>query len=203
MLLAGRNRVRTMKPVRSLKARALQMLAQREQSRAELRRKLMPHAMAEDAERDKPGETGDTAECAVSLAHVEVGAASVPEAAARVDALLDWLEANRYLSQERFVESRVHARTARFGNLRIRQELAQHQVVLAPEAAQALRDSELERASAVCARKFQKPPATAAEHAKQARFLAGRGFSPETIRRVLRRTPRADPALSPAEFPAD
>ena len=196
-----------MRPPRSLKARALQMLAQREQSRAELRRKLMPHAVAEYAERDKPGDAGDSAECAVSVAHAnphaDGGGCPRPAAAARVDALLDWLEANRYLSQERFVESRVHARAGRFGNLRIRQELAQHQAVLSPEAAQALRDSELERASAVCTRKFQDPPKTATEHAKQARFLAGRGFSPETIRRVLRRTRRTDPGLPPAEFSAD
>jgi regulatory protein len=195
-----------MKPPRSLKARALQMLAQREQSRAELRRKLMPHAIAEEAEHGNTGESGEpgeTAEGAISLACGDGAAGSRPAAAGRVDALLDWLEANRYLSQERFVESRVHARAARFGNLRIRQELAHHQAVLLPEAAQALRDSELERACAVHARKFQNPPSTAAEHAKQARFLAGRGFSPDTIRRVLRRTRRPDSDLLPAEFPAD
>jgi regulatory protein len=195
-----------MKPPRSLKARALQMLAQREQSRAELRRKLMSHAIAEEAEHGNTGESGEpgeTAEGAISLACGDGAAGSRPAAAGRVDALLDWLEANRYLSQERFVESRVHARAARFGNLRIRQELAHHQAVLSPEAAQALRDSELERACAVHARKFQNPPSTAAEHAKQARFLAGRGFSPDTIRRVLRRTRRPDSDLLPAEFPAD
>ena len=194
-----------MRPRRSLKARALQMLAQREQSRAELRRKLMPHAIAEDAERDERDQLSKAAEGAVSLAGVDgdTGAASGPAAAERVDTLLDWLEANRYLSHERFVESRVHARAARFGNLRIRQELAQHQAVMSPEAAQALRDSELERAGAVHARKFLTPPTTAAEHAKQSRFLAGRGFSPDTIRRVLRRTPGADAGLPPAESLAD
>ena len=203
-----------MRPRRSLKARALQMLAQREQSRAELRRMLMPHAIAEDAGHDEHDELdehhehdnpGAAAERAVSAAHADddTGAASGPAAAERVDALLDWLEANRYLSQARFVESRVHARAARYGNLRIRQELAQHQAVLSPEAALALRESEMERASAVCARKFPDPPTTAAEHAKQARFLAGRGFSPDTIRRVLRRTPRADADPLPAELPAD
>ncbi len=195
-----------MKPPRSLKARALQMLAQREQSRAELRRKLMPHAIAEEAEHGNTGESGEpgeTAEGAISLAYADGAAGSRPAAAGRVDALLDWLEANRYLSQARFIESRVDARAARFGNLRIRQELALHQAVLSPEAAQALRDSELERARAVHARKFQNPPSTAAEHAKQARFLAGRGFSPDTIRRVLRRTRRPDSDLLPAEFPAD
>jgi regulatory protein len=201
-----------MKPPRSLKARALQMLAQREQSRAELRRKLMPHAIAEEAEHGNTGNTGEsgesgepgeTAEGVISLAYGDGAAGSRPAAEGRVDALLDWLEANRYLSQERFVESRVHARAARFGNLRIRQELAHHQAVLSPEVAQALRDSELERARVVHARKFQNPPSTAAEHAKQARFLAGRGFSPDTIRRVLRRTRRPDSDLLPAEFPAD
>jgi regulatory protein len=162
-----------MTPARSLKARALQWLAQREHSRVELRRKLLPHAKSED-------------ELAASS-----GAAPHEPAAARVEALLDWLEAHRYLSQERFVESRVHARSARFGNLRIRQELKQHQVALSPEAAQALKDGELGRARAVRERKFAQWPADAAERARQARFLAGRGFSPEVIARALRGPARA------------
>jgi len=162
-----------MKQGRSLKARALQWLAQREQSRVEMRRKLAPHAAAEDAARHEAGEPEPAL-----------------DAPARIEALLDWLEARGYLSQERFVESRVHARSARFGNLRIRQELAQHKTALSAETAQALRDSELERARAVCQRKFPNPPASAGERAKQSRFLAGRGFSPETIRRVVRQANR-------------
>jgi len=158
-----------MTPVPSLKARALQWLAQREQSRTELRRKLMAHASAEDKARRGVD-----------------GLEPSLEAPARVAAVLDWLEAHNYLSQERFIESRVHARVARFGNLRIRQELAQHEARLSPQAMQALRDSELDRAQAVCARKFPNPPTDAAERSKRARFLAGRGFSPDTIRRVLR-----------------
>ena len=154
---------------RSLKARALQWLAQREQSRIELRRKLLPHAVAEARAAEEAG----------------LPAAELPPAA-RVEAVLDWLEAHQYLSQARFVESRVHARAARFGNLRIRQELKQHQVALPPEAAQALRDSELRRACTVRDRKFTELPANAAERARQARFLAGRGFSPEVIARALR-----------------
>lgn len=164
-------------PSPSLKARALQWLAQREHSRVELRRKLLPHAVA-DVER--AAVSGDLP----------------PELApaARVEAVLDWLEAHRYLSHERFVESRVHARSARFGNLRIRQELKQHRLALSPEAAQALKDSELQRARAVRERKFAPGPGPvdAAERARQARFLAGRGFSPEVIGRVLGRSGRAD-----------
>jgi regulatory protein len=155
---------------RSLRARALQRLAQREQSRTELRRKLLPFAVAES---EAAGQAGAPP---LELAPAE-----------RVEALLDWLEVHNYLSQERFAESRVHARASRFGNLRIRQELKQHQVTLSAEATQALKDSELQRARAVLERKFAAPPASPAERAKQARFLAGRGFSPEAIARALRR----------------
>jgi regulatory protein len=169
-----------LKPQRSLKARALQWLAQREQSRVELRRKLLRLALAE-------------ARADLDLGSPEPETAS-PTPAERVDALLDWLEAHQHLSQARFVESRVHARSARFGNLRIRQELKQHQAALSPAAAQALNDSELQRACAVRERKFPHAPANATDSARQARFLMGRGFSPDVIRRALRDAARpADP----------
>lgn len=146
-----------MKPQRlSLKGRGLQILAQREHSRSELRRKLLVHAQKDEAE---------------AAAAIE-----------RVEAVLDWLQANRYLCEERFVESRVHARASRFGNLRIRQELAQHGVTLSAEAAQQLKQSERERAREVWSRKFGQAPLDAAERARQMRFLAGRGFSSEAIR---------------------
>ncbi len=120
---------------------------------------------------------------------LELASANEAEAdpATRVDALLDWLEANRYLSNERFVESRVHARVGKFGNLRIRQELGRHQLALPADTAQALGDTEFDRASSVRQRKFAVWPASPAERAKQARFLAARGFSPEVIGRLLRR----------------
>ena len=182
-----------MKPQRSLKARALQWLAQREQSRAELRRKLLPHARAEaeagsDAYADADADADVDSTRVASAPQPGSGAASP---AARVDAVLDWLEAQQHLSQERFVESRIHARSPRFGNLRIRQELKQHQVALPPLAAQALRDSELQRALAVRERKFAAPPSNVAERGRQARFLAGRGFSPDVIARALRASARA------------
>jgi regulatory protein len=171
------------KPQRSLKARALQYVAQREQSRLELGRKLLPHAQAEDAAAGAAAVAG--AGAGVN-AHEAGEAPTRAGAQARVEAVLDWLAAHDYLSQERFVESRVHARAPRFGNLRIRQELQQHAVVLPADAARALKDSELERARDVRSRKFPEPPASAAEQARQMRFLMGRGFSPEVIRRALR-----------------
>ena len=148
-----------MKPRLSLKGRGLQILSQREHSRSELRRKLLVHA-----QKDEP----------------EAGAAIE-----QVEAVLDWLQANRYLCEERFVESRVHARASRYGNLRIRQELAQHGVALTAEATQQLKDSELARAREVWSRKFGQPAADAAERARQMRFLAGRGFSSEVIHRAV------------------
>jgi Uncharacterized protein conserved in bacteria len=185
------------KPALSLKARALAMLARREHSRAELRRKLLPHARAAALE---------AATAIASELHRSPGPASArpgvfssgaseaapdtdaawAEAESAVEALLDWLQAQHYLSEQRFVESRVHARAGRFGNLRIRQELAQHGVALDAEAAQRLRDTELERCREVWTRKFGgERPADAAARAKQMRFLAARGFSADVIRRVL------------------
>lgn len=160
-------------PRRSLRSRALQLLAQREHSRAELTRKLTAHALAEERSEDR----NDTAPDAREQAH---------RAAARVEAELDWLERQGHLSPERFVESRVHARAARFGNLRIRQELAQHRLELPAEAAGALHASEFERACGVLARKYKTPPSDAADRARRARFLVGRGFSAEVVRRAVR-----------------
>jgi regulatory protein len=48
-----------------------------------------------------------------------------------------------------------------------------------------LKSTELARAREVWARKFDAPPADAAERGKQARFLAARGFDGEVVRRVL------------------
>ena len=107
-------------------------------------------------------------------------------AAERVGEVLDWLQAHGYLSDTRFAESRTHARSAKFGNLRIRQELSQHGVSLTPEAAQRLKETEFERARELHARKFACAPLSAAEYAKQSRFLAGRGFSGDAIRGVMR-----------------
>lgn len=148
----------------SLKARALKLLAQREHSRLELRRKLLPHARAACA----AGESADPDDAGPCL-----------------DKLLDWLEEHRYLSEERLVESRVQVRAQHFGTRRIEQELTQLGVELDSAARRRLEASELERARAVWARKFAAEPADAAGRARQMRFLAGRGFAPEVIRRIV------------------
>ncbi|MGC9184515.1 MAG: recombination regulator RecX [Thiomonas sp.] len=105
-----------------------------------------------------------------------------------IDALLDDLERANLLSGERFAQSLIHRRQQRYGNLRIAQELGTHGLAAEVTAAslQALKASELARAQAAWARKFQALPQDAAERARQARFLTQRGFSSETVRAVLR-----------------
>jgi len=190
---------------RSLKARALQCLAQREHSRLELRRKLLVHARAAHASDPAPGHgatlVGAVQASAAAADITDAMAAPTADPAAQVEEVLDWLEAHHYLSQERFVESRVNARAARFGNLRIHQELAQHAVALSPQAAQILKDSEFARAHAVWARKYGLAPDGLAEHARQARFLASRGFSVDVIRRLLRGAGRVGLSPDAPEFP--
>jgi regulatory protein len=124
----------------------------------------------------------------LSGARDDYGASAARSAADDVEAVMTWLTAHGYLSQQRFAESRVHARQARFGNLRITRELQQHGVKLDADAQQALRATEYERASDVWQRKYGSAglPQDAAARVRQMRFLAGRGFSPEVIRRVLR-----------------
>lgn len=167
-------------PPLSLKGRALALLAQREHSTTELRRRLLWHVQSAVAAKVPAIEANEKTDDDVG----DVGTES--DAAARVDEVIAWLCQHNYLSEERFAESRVHARAGRYGNLRIRQELAQHGVTLTPETTQALKESELDRATEVWRRKFAEPPADATERARQARFLTQRGFSPEVISRVLR-----------------
>ena len=139
----------------TLRERALRLLARREHARAELARKLAPHAGSDE----------------------------------ELMLLLDDLSARRLLSDERYVEMRMNARSARFGNARLAYELrtqgvAEELVVAALDAG----DDELTRACRVWQQKFGSKCgiADATERARQMRFLMSRGFSGETIRRVLR-----------------
>jgi len=112
-----------------------------------------------------------------ALAHAD------PEAA--VDGLLDWLEANKYLSDARFVESRVNARSHKQGTMLIKAELSRHGLAMAPEQAATLRETEFARALALWQRRFGAVAPDARLRAKQARFLAARGFAADVVRRVV------------------
>jgi len=102
-------------------------------------------------------------------------------------AVLDELQARGFIDERRVLESLLHRRAARLGTARIRQELQAKG--LPPEAVAdavaRLRGSELERAREVWRRRFGAAATDAAERAKQARFLASRGFEGEVVRRVV------------------
>ena len=161
----------------SLKARALQWLAQRDHSRQELHGKLLRLLQRQSRE------------AAAAPAAADSGASptviDAAQQAADVEAVLQWLQQQGHLSDTRFTESRVHARQARFGNRRIQHELQQHGVTLDAGARQALQQTEYSRALAVWNRKYGAPAADAAGRVRQMRFLAGRGFSMDVVRRVV------------------
>jgi regulatory protein len=104
-----------------------------------------------------------------------------------VGALLDLLEKNNWLSQERFSESLIHRRAARFGNSRIVAELQSHGVngEALQELKAGLAEGETARACEVWRRKFGTVATDPAERNKQMRFLMQRGFSQRAVRTAL------------------
>jgi regulatory protein len=147
------------RPGLSLKARALRCLAMREHSRAELERKLARHA--DDSPEDP--------------------------AAPRIARVLDELVARGLLDEQRAAEALVSAQARRFGGLKLRQNLRARGVdAAAAEAALAgVSGGELARALAVWQRRFGQLATDPTERARQARFLAGRGFATDVIRRIV------------------
>lgn len=109
-----------------------------------------------------------------------------------IDATLARLGELGLQSDERFARAWVRSKVARFGLARIRHELARRGLereVIEDAIALEAGESEIDRARAVWAGKFGKPPQDRSEWAKQARFLQGRGFSAGTITRLLKESP--------------
>ncbi len=146
----------------SLRGRALQYLARREYSRAELRSKLLPYVSVEsDLEQAAP---------------------------VNLDALLEDLIARGWLSDQRATTQLLHAKRLRFGTQRITHELRLKGIAeeLITQALPALKESELEAARGVWQRKFGVLPQDAKDKARQMRFLQSRGFGFDVIFQVLR-----------------
>ena len=147
-----------------MRARALQYLARREYSRAELRSKLLPHVpVDENLEQSPP---------------------------ASLDALLDDLTARGWLSDARAATQLLHARRGRFGTQRITHELRQKGIAeeLIGDALPALKESELETARDVWQKKFGALPQDVKEKTRQIRFLQSRGFALNVIFQVLQQS---------------
>jgi regulatory protein len=156
-----------LKPLRkksepSLRARALQYLARREYSRAELRGKLLPHLQDEaEFEQFQPVD---------------------------LDALLDDFTVRGWLSDERAATQLVHAKRSRLGTQRITHELRQKGIAeeLISAALPQLKETELDAARQVWQKKFGIAPQDEKQKAKQVRFLQSRGFSLDVIFKMLR-----------------
>ncbi|MDE2598710.1 MAG: recombination regulator RecX [Rhodocyclaceae bacterium] len=106
-----------------------------------------------------------------------------------IDSVLNSLQDAKLLSDQRFAAAFVRSRAERFGAGRLRQELRQRGVedgLVEQELRVDDLPSEIERARVVWKKKFDVQPADAKEWAKQARFLQGRGFGSDVIRRVLK-----------------
>ena len=138
-----------------LKARAVKWLAVREYTRGELARKLKAYT-------DTPED---------------------------IESVLDDLERQGWQSDARFAQSFQRVKAARQGNALIAQGLRQKGVdpELIDQTLDQLKDTELQRAQAVWAKKFGKTGVSSEpkEKARQARFLASRGFAADVIRRVV------------------
>ena len=143
----------------SVKGRALRYLAQREHSRCELDRKLARHVE-------------DTAQA---------------PAQQQISNALDELHAKGFINEARVAESVLAAKAPRFGVFRLKQTLRNKG--LAPELIASTllqaQPSEFERALGLWQRRFGTAPGDAKERARQMRFLAGRGFASDTVRRVM------------------
>lgn len=116
------------------------------------------------------------------------------ESAEQLQHLLDQLEAQKLLSLERYAESLMHRKAGRLGAQRILAEMKQQGLDenLRAASAVALKETELERATAVWKKRYGAVsiPLTWQEKNKQANkqaaFLQRRGFSMEIIRKILK-----------------
>ena len=141
---------------KGLMARAVGLLARREHSRVELARKLQRYLEPDDD-------------------------------ASEVDRVLDALQAQNLLSDARFANALVGQRSERYGDMRVRRDLRDRGVEAgcADAAMEKLRGTELARAHAVWAKRFDVLPANADERGRQGRYLQTRGFSMHAITQVL------------------
>ena len=107
--------------------------------------------------------------------------------AAAIDEVLEALQAGDYLSDERTAASISRVRGARYGSLRVANDLRSKGIggELATATLAALKSTEAERAQALWEQKFGAPPTDANERARQMRFLQARGFASDLIRKTV------------------
>ena len=184
----------------SLKGKALQLLAARDYTRAEMERKLGQWLRESDAREAEEAANAQALALAAradegeapSVDHLSDGSIDPEtrqtEHAAAIAEALDAMEAKGFLDDSRAAEALVHRRAGKLGNSRIQQELRQKglDATAIEQAMEALPGSELERARDIWRRKFGSVAGTPNERLKQMRFLASRGFSAGVVHQVVR-----------------
>ncbi|MDI9333136.1 MAG: recombination regulator RecX [Cytophagales bacterium] len=141
---------------------------------------------------DKPSLKGRALRCLAvreySRFELEQKLKAFEEVAGELQAALDDLEAKGFISEARVVESTLNQKASRFGAARVLHTLKAKGIDAGAivDAAEQLKETEFDRAMQVWTRKFDEPYTTPSEYAKQARFLASRGFSGEVVGRVMR-----------------
>ena len=104
-----------------------------------------------------------------------------------ITAILDDFNKRGWLSDVRFTEQIVHARSQKFGSAKIANELREKGVSqdLIETAIEQVKENELDNAKEIWRKKFKAIPASRDEWARQARFLQSRGFGFDIIKKVL------------------
>ncbi|MBP6345313.1 recombination regulator RecX [Neisseriaceae bacterium CLB008] len=157
-----------MRPQKSLKARALDLLSRREYSRTELKKKLM--------QAHQPPEEADEFALAEALTQHET----------EVEAILTEFADLNWQSDERYVESFINAKSQQYGSRRLQESLKQKGIEA--DLFQQFRPAaevELSTAIAAVRKKFKKPPESLADKHKQMRFLAYRGFDFDLVNKAI------------------
>jgi regulatory protein len=107
-----------------------------------------------------------------------------------VTEILEDFKKRGWLSDARFTEQIVHARSHKFGSAKIANELREKGVSqeLIETAIEQVKENELDNAKEIWRKKFKAIPASRDEWARQARFLQSRGFGFDIIKKVLNST---------------
>ncbi|MDX2220096.1 MAG: regulatory protein RecX [Burkholderiales bacterium] len=107
--------------------------------------------------------------------------------AAEIEALLDEFTARGWLSEARYVEQAVNRLSRRYGPRRVIQNLEAKGIGKESAAAALpyLKTEALATARALLARKFREPIQSSEDRARRVRFLQGRGFDYDVIKKAL------------------
>jgi regulatory protein len=149
---------------KSLKARAVALLARREYSRADLREKLA------------------------------AGAGRNSDAMSEIDAVLDDLAQLGYLSDTRFAKALVRQKSGAYSKRAIGATLKARGVTgeAAADALAGSEIDDHDAMVALWRRRFGAPPVDQKQKARQVRFLQSRGFPLSAIFKLLRDPPSPD-----------